>query len=153
MRHLIRLLLCSAVGLVSCGTMTLHTGDDVGTCESPVFISTGGTYTGDTSNAAQTRRCTCASEAPGREGVFVIDLGDLTRVELSTDGSSFDTVLYVRRGSCGGGDEVACNDDGGSGVNSHLSLDLEAGTYYIFVDAYSQNEGGEFVLEVDMYTY
>ncbi|MEN0064730.1 MAG: hypothetical protein AAGA48_21470 [Myxococcota bacterium] len=69
---------------------------------------------------------------------------------LDTNGTSFDTVLYVSD-SCGGA-ELACDDDGGDGLQSLLDVVLTAGvTYIVNVDAYSSftNIGtGDFNLNI-----
>ncbi len=63
---------------------------------------------------------------------------------LDTIGSDFDTVLYVRSGTCSG-TEVDCNDDSSS-TQSSVTITATAGeSYYIFVDGYSSNSGN-FVL-------
>jgi hypothetical protein len=43
-----------------------------------------------------------------------VDAGDVGAAQVSTcsgSGTSYDTVVYVRSGSCTAGAEVACNDD------------------------------------------
>jgi hypothetical protein len=65
---------------------------------------------------------------------------------FDTNGSPTDTVLHVRNSSCGGA-ELACDDDGGSGLASLLSVNLTAGqTVVVFVDSFST--GGEYTLNV-----
>src|SRR5207247_8033727 len=64
-------------------------------------------------------------------------------------GTTFDTVLYLRSGSCAGGLEVAagCNDDAcfnaiGLFRASRLTPTVTAGqTYYIVVDGYGGAQG------------
>src|SRR5205823_882281 len=64
-------------------------------------------------------------------------------------GTTFDTVLYLRSGSCAGGPEVAagCNDDAcanATGLNraSRLTPTVTAGqAYYIVVDGYGGAQG------------
>ncbi|MBV1860595.1 MAG: hypothetical protein KUG77_19435 [Nannocystaceae bacterium] len=60
---------------------------------------------------------------------------------IHTTGSDFDTVLYVRDGSCIG-PELECDDDGGPNTQSSLTLDLQAGQdIVIFADGYNSNAG------------
>ena len=60
---------------------------------------------------------------------------------IDTSGSAFDTVLYVRSGSCGGA-ELACNDDSGGTLQSQVTLNLTAGqTSLIIVDGYANSSG------------
>ena len=57
--------------------------------------------------------------------------------QLSTLGSSYDTVLGVYEGMPGSLLSVACDDDGGPGAESHLYANLRAGTtYYIMVGTF-----------------
>jgi hypothetical protein len=62
---------------------------------------------------------------------------------FSTCGSTFDTVLYVRTGSCEAYDVLDCNNDGcPSGLGSEISLYVTAGaTYYVFVDGIGEQSG------------
>jgi len=66
---------------------------------------------------------------------------------FDTIGTSWDTILHVRNGSCGGA-EIACNDDS-SGVQSEVTLSLTAGqTVVIMVDGFSNSAEGPFTLHV-----
>jgi len=66
---------------------------------------------------------------------------------INTVGSDYDTVLYVRRGTCDGL-EAECDDDGRS-PQSEVFIDAAAGeSFYIFVDGYSSNMGS-WVLNVE----
>ena len=67
---------------------------------------------------------------------------------ITTNGSDYDTVLYVRDGSCAGA-ELGCDDDGGDSLQSQIVLDLDADqTITIVVDGYSSNEG-VYLLDID----
>lgn len=62
---------------------------------------------------------------------------------FSTDGSAYDTMMYIRNGGCDG-TELGCSDDTFDGQNvylySTLELELMAGqTVSIFVDGYSSS--------------
>ena len=68
-------------------------------------------------------------------------------------GTSFDTIVYVREGSCTSSAETTtCNDDAcristGARRGSRIEMNVEAGTtYYIFVDGFE--EQGDFTLAV-----
>ena len=64
---------------------------------------------------------------------------------IDTEGSSIDTVLYVRAGDCTDGSDAAqltCDDDGGESTTSSTSFQgMEGIDYYVFVDTYSTNAG------------
>ena len=68
---------------------------------------------------------------------------------ISTFGSGFDTVLYVRDGTCEG-EELACNDDAvGAGWSSRVEVTLVGGaSVVIVVDGY-RGDNGKFVLSID----
>jgi len=71
-------------------------------------------------------------------GTYVVD----------SAGSQFDTILVVRDGDCNGR-ELACDDDGGSGVTSRLTVTLSAGqTIAIIVDGF-ENGSGAFGLNIN----
>ena len=82
---------------------------------------------------------------PTTSGIATIDTCDGT-------GTTFDTVIYMRQGTCGAGTQEACNDDTtgcavvGDGTNPHrgsrLRPSVVAGqTYYIIVDGYNGTTG------------
>ena len=73
-----------------------------------------------------------------RTGIYVFDTID----------STYDTVLYLRQTSCTGA-ELACDDDGGTGTTSRISVSLAAGaTVYIFLDAYGATTTGTYSLNL-----
>ena len=113
-----------ALNLASIGSTVGYTGDSI----------TGGT-TGCTEGIGD-----------GPDAVFLLDLATATSVHLDTEGSDFDTVLYLRTTCDDVTTEVACDDDNGDGLTSSLDLDLEAGIYYVFVDGYFSSTDGVFIL-------
>ncbi len=67
---------------------------------------------------------------------------------FDTIGTTYDTVLYVLDGTCGG-TELGCNDDGTSGLTSEVTVTLTAGqTVIVVVDAYAEYEAGAAVLNI-----
>ena len=67
---------------------------------------------------------------------------------MSTEGSNYDTVMYVRQDQCQGVAEVTCNDDA-VGNAARVEFDAFAGTdYYIFLDGYGNGQGGGFTLSI-----
>jgi hypothetical protein len=71
---------------------------------------------------------------------------------FNTNTSSYDTVLYVIDGdSCTGTNHLGCDDDGGDGTQSLLSVNLTAGqTVLVVVDGYGTSSVGNYVLNVSM---
>lgn len=78
-------------------------------------------------------------------------------IDMDTNGSTYDTVLSVFEGFCGQfvgvdipcnlPDEIACDDDDGTGLDSSLQgVEVEAGTTYIIkVADYNTAQGGGFL--------
>mgnify|MGYP000138537073 CR=1 FL=1 len=88
----------------------------------------------------------CAGEGP--EQVFTFTLDSRTRFQAQSFG--YDTVLYLRRG-CEDDAEVACNDDiSRQERNSALIGVLDAGTYFLFMDAFGDvDDAFELALRFD----
>jgi hypothetical protein len=83
-------------------------------------------------------------------------LNQPARIHVDTVGSAFDTVLYLRTGSCGEGREIDCDDDsGGYAWSSALEFALlPRGRYFLFVDGFTTDaalgpDEGAFVLNVE----
>lgn len=129
------------------GTFTptaVVTGNDA--CSSAYSITAAGTYAGDNLSATDSGDGSCVT-GTGADVWFTFTLSGASTVTLETTGSTYDTVLYVRQDSCSG-TEVDCDDDGGYGLDSALSLSLTAGTYYVALDAFDSTYSGYYLLDV-----
>ena len=77
-------------------------------------------------------------------------LRDRAEVQIDLEASAFDAWVALRRGAAISGDLVAADDDGGSGLDSRLVVELSPGTYTI--EATSAQRGravtGDFTLTV-----
>lgn len=130
-------------------TPTPVTGNDG--CGGAVLVPmTGGLYSGSTVTALNDyTTSTCGGMASSPDVAFRLDLTARSLVTVTTDGSSFDTVVYYYMGSChAGGGELACDDDSGSGATSLLSRVLEPGTYFFIVDGFGTGSSGDYIFEV-----
>ncbi len=88
----------------------------------------------------------CAGRGPDALASFTLEAP--SEVTVRTLNASFDTVLSVLSTCEGGGRELDCDDDGGEGTLSQLTFPrLEAGTYFVNVEAFGGNPG-ESELEV-----
>ena len=116
------------------------TGND--TCGSAHVLTADGSYGGNNSTMTNTAEGTC-SWSTGADAWFMFTLTSPSTVTLSTSGTDYYNVLYVRRDSCTG-TEVGCD----RGYSSDLTLSLTAGTYYVVVDAYTTSYSGDYVLTV-----
>jgi len=119
-------------------------------CSTAIDVSGGGRFTGSTTCAGDDYSGSCGGSA-GREIVFKFTLTTAQDVFISTHGSSFDTVIYVRRGVCDTGSDTHCNDDEHGTLRSELNIvDMAAGTYYLFLDGYFSSSYGDYVLDIYM---
>lgn len=123
-------------------------------CTNPKLIAASGTYTGDTTGHVNYEHGSCGGAAG--EAVFYFVLSAPTKVHFDTQGTQFDSVIYVRKGSCASGKELACDDDSGGQWAAQVDIPiLYQGTYYVFVDGYTidpqggANEG-PFVLHAEL---
>jgi hypothetical protein len=105
-------------------------------CLSPRLITGSGWYYGDTTGNIGDNQGSCGGAAG--EAVFYFVLTDPSRVHLHSEGTSFDSVLYVRAGSCPSGNEIGCDDDTGGNWAARLDFTiLYPGTYFVFLDGYT----------------
>lgn len=119
-------------------------------CSDPIDVSGGGRFTGSTECAGDDYSGSCGGSY-GREIVFTFTLTNPQDVFITTYGSSFDTVLYIREGVCDTGSDIYCNDDEKGTTQSELKLlNLAPGTYYLFLDGYFSSDYGDYVLNIYM---
>ncbi len=140
---------------LSCGACGLRERCDDGgqcvaaadACEAAQWLGAFGAQPGNTTGAFATQQGSCAGRGP--EQVWGFALAEPACIRLSTEGSSFDTVLHVRREVCGDvAAEVGCNDDA-VGLQSVVELQAEADVaYWVFVDGYAAANQGDYVLTV-----
>jgi putative metal-binding protein len=116
-------------------------------CGADQTIRNEGDVEGDTHGLGSSNSDIC-QRAAGPEALVRLVLEADSDVTLATDGSDFDTVLYVRD-SCDGA-EIGCSDNRSLAqgwLDSRLWLKaLPAGTYYVVVDA--ADRGGHYQLRV-----
>jgi hypothetical protein len=100
------------------------------------WAAQGVVYTGDTTLATLDGTATCGSSGTTRDVWYRYRPVTSGTVTVSACGSSYDTVVSVRRVSCTG-TQVACNDDF-CGLSSQLTFPGTANTtYYIRVSGYN----------------
>jgi hypothetical protein len=138
---------CSGAEICRSGRCELGAG--AGFCGSTSSITTGIEVTGTTSTASDLAQPSCgqsSSVSPDR-----IHRWTPTRTAsytLTTDGSSFDTVLAVYP-DCDGVPDIHCDDDGGAGSQSSITLDAQAfESYYVLVSGYKTDAKGNYSLNV-----
>jgi len=121
-----------------------------------VIPAGGGTFSGTTSgSSAQTGTCGSTGSAPEQVYQWTPNASGTATIQTCGAGTNFDTVLYIRNGSCATGSELpgGCNDDACTNSTglvraSRLTPTVTAGqTYFIIVDGYSTSSGS-FTLSV-----
>jgi len=75
----------------------------------------------------------------GQELEFELNLTREAEYSISTEGSGFDTVLSLHNVL---GEQIASDDDGGTGTTSLITLQLEAGNYLVRVRGFSSTASG-----------
>lgn len=109
-----------------------------------------GLFSGDTSTMSNDARGSCHEDGAA-DFVIALDFASPSSLHASTEGSEFDTVLYLRDAPCwNAGSELRCDDDSGVINMARLDVfDLPAGRYWLFLDGYEGGAEGRFVLDLD----
>ncbi len=137
---------------ISCNTGYVPMGGSCvvpcNTCDpsATVVALPGGRYTGTTSGASNFAGTCGGGGAP--EAIYKLVLTVSSDVFVTTHGTGFNTVVYMRSNCCSG-TEVNCNDDADGRTTSVLSEHgLAAGTYYVFVDGATAAATGAFSADI-----
>jgi hypothetical protein len=105
--------------------------------------------TGDLAAAAANYTQSCSTNTAGKDAAFALQLPvPVATLVVDTEGSTMlDTVISVKDPTCV--TAIGCNDDGGTGNLSLLTLtNVAAGSYAIQVDTYGTSASGVFKLNV-----
>ena len=88
------------------------------------------------------------------EMVYTFTVAEPVHAVLSLENASYDTVMFLRTTCDDASTEIACNDQAfDDGNQSYLELNLEAGTYFLFIDGYDWiADAGEYVLDYSFAT-
>ena len=120
---------------VDCATAPLCV-DEQANCNTALLVTQSGSYFGSTEGFANGNEGTCGGDAG--EAVFTFVLTEPSRVRIDAIGTSFDSTVYLRQGSCENGNEVGCDDDSGGSFAGLLDFPLlPVGTYYAFLDGFT----------------
>ena len=72
---------------------------------------------------------------------YELTIDEFSVVDIDLSGSLYDTKLWLYSGAC---DDLTCiegDDDGGTGLDSRITRNLESGTYYVFVSGIGTARG------------
>ncbi len=114
------------------------------------FVNGSAWTSGRVEEANNDTRGSCAAEMPGPDRVFQFTLGATSRLRARVLTDGFSPALYVRS-HCDDVGEVTPEACAGRDSHSEASLDLaalEAGTYFIWVDAFETGPLGTFWLDL-----
>ena len=115
--------------------------EDIGTATGPM-VASGNT---DLEDDDLPQSCAAGGNADRVIHFMATDPGPYI---IDTNGSSYDTALTAFE-SCDPGSELACDDDGGTGTDSRIVIDLAAGqSILIVVDGWS-GRSGDWVLNIE----
>jgi len=120
------------------------------TCAAPHAIPAGGGYfTGSTTPLRRDYQAPCLTGMTSEDAVFRVAIDRRSRVFFSTEGSSFDTVMWLTTADACPGRSIptACNDDA-IGTAAAFDVELEPGMYYLFLAGFSTTARGEYSLLV-----
>ena len=129
------------------GAVAARPGGGAGSCSAPIPLTVGTPVRGDTSRGTSAMTGSCIEGGDAPELVYSVTIPRRAQVAVTIT-SGYDGALYML-GACGDArSEIACNDDDPNTSRSHIEATLDAGTYFIVVDAYGRG-AGEFELMVE----
>jgi hypothetical protein len=118
-----------------------------GTCTGPFVVpAAGGTFAGTTTGSSVNQGSCGGATAPEDVFTWTPSKSGTATIQTCGSGTNFDTVLYVRNGTCSGS-ELTCNNDacnvsGLTGKGSRVTVSVTAGqAYSISVDGFSGATG------------
>jgi cysteine-rich repeat protein len=117
----------------------------------PTAIGAGGVFTGTTAGAGDDFTGGCG-DTGGADVVYSFTLAAPSDVFITTVGTAFDSVVYLRPGSCTA-TNTGCQDDYRAPVSDDgvlIADNLGAGTYYVIVDGKTASARGTYRLEVNI---
>ena len=76
----------------------------------------------------------------GPQQVVVISVAQRALVTMSIVNSNYDPLIHLRSECDDPASEIACNDDF-NGLESQISMNLDAGTYFLYLDGFFGREG------------
>lgn len=135
--------------IVDCADSDCRFHTACGPCETGTSIGLGTTESATEGDDRLTPSTAGCGAGGGAEHVFVFTPESDGTHCASTQGSEFDTILYVRTDCEDGETELTCRDDATSGTHSEVEFDASAGTpISLIVDGYDASEAGAVSLNV-----
>jgi hypothetical protein len=104
------------------------------------------TFTGSTATVDNTLFGTCGGNTSNDE-TFTFTAPYAGVFQIDTEGSAYDTVLYVLDGSCSG-PQIACSDDSGGMTHSRVNVNLANGQDIVIAVDGAGIASGDFTLNI-----
>ncbi|MEZ4472219.1 MAG: hypothetical protein R3F60_15775 [bacterium] len=101
----------------------------------------GGRFNVDTRGGMNQYQANCAGNAAGPEKIFSLNLARAATVTAEIIQADYDTAMFMRSTCDDQGSQLACDDDGGQGLWSRISVQVQPGTTFIFVDGFGGGSG------------
>ncbi len=120
-----------------------------GVCGSAPVLPHNMSVRGSTVGQPDWFHASCAEGALSGERVYRLDLTEDARVTLRV-AADYDVAMYVRAVCHQAARETACIDDGDDSAHAALVLDLRAGSWWVVVDGYNDDNEGNFVLSTEV---
>jgi hypothetical protein len=134
-----------------------YTTDDTGACVVdpaalgegcgdvlPMPVVTEGMITGSTADAQDDGESWCSGYKVAKDRVYGFTLDREMRLSLTLTpvepDPTYDALMHIRSACDDPGSQVMCYDIGPTGAAEHTSVDLDPGTYYLFVDGWNNRD-------------
>lgn len=120
-------------------------------CRTARVLTPGRTVTGTTAGTDMFQ-ASCAGSARSPENLYrlVLRRRQHVRLEVTSTNPSYDPAIYLRATCTDQSTERACVDDTNGTTNAVIEEDLDAGTYTVFVDGFSNGNAGPYTLRADV---
>ena len=129
------------------GNFTLNGAVFAGTCPNGDLGSmVPQTFIGSTATVDNTFFGTCGGNTANDE-TFTFTAPNAGVFQIDTEGSAYDTVLYVLNGDCSG-PQIVCNDDTGGMMHSRVNVNLANGQEIVIVVDGAGIASGDFTLNI-----
>ncbi|MBU1218306.1 hypothetical protein KKF34_15545 [Myxococcota bacterium] len=133
-------------GYIHDGNGNCIEGGSGDSCNSPLLLTLGTEVSGNTYDMPDNTNGSCAESSSGGETIYIFNVTQESNITFETDG--FDTVLFIRTDCDDINSEIACDDDEGPQRGSRIEGTFEPGTYFLYVDSYT--ESGNYTLTTEV---
>lgn len=119
-------------------------------CNDSPVLTPGRDVTGTTAGQPNQFEASCAARAASPDRVYRLTLRRRGFVSITMTSQGFDGALHMRRDCVDAASELVCNDDDQDTTHSRIEGNFDAGTYFVVVDGYSQNNSGSYTVRAEV---